>query len=315
MKRVYILFIALMTLLAACANPSASKQERQDMNKDMVTVKHAMGTTEVPKKPKRVVVLTNEGTEALVALGLKPVGAANSYAGDPWYAHLKDKYKGIEPVGNESEINIERIAKLKPDLIIGNKFRQEAQYKKLSAIAPTVFSEELRGDWKENFKLYAKAVNKEEKGKALLSDYTNHVQKTHKALGAKINSKISMVRFMPGDVRIYHKDTFSGVILDEVGLKRPKGQDKDDFAEKGLTKERINTMDGDYLFYFTFNTPKEDMTSVEKEWINDPAFKALNASKQNHAMKVDDSIWNTSGGILSAHMMLDDLKDKMLSAK
>lgn len=98
-----------------------------------------MGTTEVPNAPKRVVVLTNEGTEAVVSMGIKPVGAANSYEGKPWYPHLAEKYKDIEPVGMESELNLERIAKLKPDLIIGNKFRQEAQYKKLSAIAPTVF--------------------------------------------------------------------------------------------------------------------------------------------------------------------------------
>ncbi|MCU7558549.1 iron-siderophore ABC transporter substrate-binding protein [Macrococcus capreoli] len=311
MKKLYFVLLSLMLFITACGQQSGNKEISSN---DGVEVKHAMGTTKVPKNPKRVVVLTNEGTEALVALGIKPVGAANSYAGDPWYDHLKDKYKGIEPVGNESEINIERIAKLKPDLIIGNKFRQEAQYKKLSAIAPTVFSEELRGDWKENFKLYAKAVNKEEKGKEVLADYTNHVEKTRKALGDKVNSEISMVRFMPGDVRIYHKDTFSGVILDEVGLKRPKNQDKDDFAEKGLTKERISAMDGDYLFYFTFNTPKEDVTAIEQEWVNDPAFKALKASKQKHAIKVDDSIWNTSGGVMSAHMMLDDLKEK-LSAK
>lgn len=313
MKRLFVVLLSFVTLLAACGKPSDSKDVNK--GKETIAVKHAMGTTDVPKHPKRVVVLTNEGTEALVALGIKPIGAANSYAGDPWYDHLKDKYKGIEPVGNESEINIERIVKLKPDLIIGNKFRQEAQYKKLSAIAPTVFSEELRGDWKENFKLYAKAVNLEDKGNKVLADYNEHVKKTKASLGDKVNSKISMVRFMPGDVRIYHKDTFSGVILDEVGLKRPKNQDKNDFAEKGLTKERISAMDGDYLFYFTFNTPKEDVTSVEKEWVNDPAFKALNASKKNHAMKVDDSIWNTSGGVLSANMMLDDLKEKLLSEK
>ena len=35
-----------------------------------------------------------------------------------------------------------------------------------------------------------------------------------------------MVRFMPGDVRIYHGDTFSGVILKELGFKRPGDQIK-----------------------------------------------------------------------------------------
>ena len=37
-------------------------------------------------------------------------------------------------------------------------------------------------------------------------------------LGDKVNQEISMVRFMPGDVRIYHGDTFSGVILKELDL-------------------------------------------------------------------------------------------------
>ncbi|MED3855592.1 iron siderophore-binding protein, partial [Priestia megaterium] len=41
----------------------------------------AMGKTEIPKTPKRVVVLTNEGTEALLAMGIKPVGAVQSWLG------------------------------------------------------------------------------------------------------------------------------------------------------------------------------------------------------------------------------------------
>src|SRR5262245_46743098 len=48
-------------------------------------VKHAMGETEVPANPKRVVILTNEGTEALLSLGVKPVGAVKSFTGNPWY--------------------------------------------------------------------------------------------------------------------------------------------------------------------------------------------------------------------------------------
>jgi len=41
-------------------------------------------------------------------------------------------------------------------------------YAKLSKIAPIVFSDTLRGDWKENFKLYVKAVNQETKGEEVL---------------------------------------------------------------------------------------------------------------------------------------------------
>lgn len=53
--------------------------------------------------------------------------------------------------------------------------RHEKIYDKLEKIAPTVFSETLRGEWKDNFSLYAKAVNKEEKGKEVLEDFDKKV--------------------------------------------------------------------------------------------------------------------------------------------
>ncbi len=84
-----------------------------------------MGETEVPANPKRVVILTNEGTEALLSLGIKPVGAVKSFTGNPWYDHIKADMEGVTVLGEEGQPNIELIASLKPDLIIGNKMRQE----------------------------------------------------------------------------------------------------------------------------------------------------------------------------------------------
>ena len=43
-----------------------------------------MGTATIDGTPKKVVVLTNEATEAVLALGVKPVGAVQSWLGDPW---------------------------------------------------------------------------------------------------------------------------------------------------------------------------------------------------------------------------------------
>ena len=38
-------------------------------------ITHAMGVTDVPDNPQRIVILTNEGTEALLAVGITPIGA------------------------------------------------------------------------------------------------------------------------------------------------------------------------------------------------------------------------------------------------
>lgn len=77
-------------------------------------IKHAMGETALIGTPKRVVILTNEGTEALLAVGVKPVGAVQSWIGSPWYDHIKDEMKDVSVVGDELQPNIELIAGLKP---------------------------------------------------------------------------------------------------------------------------------------------------------------------------------------------------------
>lgn len=321
----------LMTLLSAMAifflaacggteEKSAGKQEQKKAEEKSYTVEHAMGSITIKGTPKRVVVLTNEGTEALLALGVKPVGAVQSWLGDPWYDHIKDDMQGVEVVGVESEVNVEKIAALKPDLIIGNKLRQEAVYKQLSAIAPTVFSETLRGDWKENFKLYAKALNLEEKGNEVLAAYDKKVADVKAKLGDKVNQTVSVVRFMAGTSRIYYTDSFSGVMFDQLGFKRAPQQEALFTPENKLGKlavevgkEVIPKMDADNLFYFTYapNGDKEALNTA-KEWTSNPLWKNLNAVKSGHAFEVSDATWNTAGGVLAANIMLDDLEKTLL---
>jgi iron complex transport system substrate-binding protein len=309
-----LITVFTVLLLAACGASEEKETETADKPKEETsyTVEHAMGSAKLDKTPEKVVILTNEGTEALLALGVTPVGAVQSWTGDPWYDHIAEDMKDVKVVGVESQVNVEAIAALKPDLIIGNKMRQEAIYEQLSAIAPTVFAEDLRGNWKTNFELYAKAVNKEAEGKEVLAAYDKRIEDLKAKLGDKVNTEISMVRFMAGDVRIYHKDSFSGVILEQIGLARPESQDKDDFAEKGVTQERIPAMDGDVLFYFTYEEGDGKATEIEKEWIENPLFKNLEVAKNGQVYKVDDAIWNTAGGVKAANLMLDDLEKFLL---
>lgn len=308
------LIVVLLTvlLLGACGgNADQEKSAEKESGENSYTVEHAMGTTEIPDTPKRVVILTNEGTEALLSMGVKPVGAVKSWVGDPWYEHISGEMEGVEVVGEESQVNVEAIAKLKPDLIIGNKMRQEDIYPQLEAIAPTVFAETLRGDWKENFKLYAEALNKKEEGDQVLADFDARISELKEKYANQLDKEISLVRFMAGDVRIYHKDTFAGVILEQIGFKRPESQDENDFAEMNVSEERIPAMDGDIIFYFTYETGDGEAQSVEDEWLNKPLFKNLEAVQAGNIHRVNDSIWNTAGGVIAANLMLDDLDQTM----
>jgi len=271
---------------------------------------HAMGETEVPDKPQRVVVLTNEGTEALLALGVKPVGAVKSWTGDPWYKHIADRMEGVTVVGDESQPNIELIASLQPDLIIGNKLRQEKVYDQLNAIAPTVFSETLRGEWQTNFLLYAETLGLKEEGEKLIADFDRRAAEFKDKAGDKLNEKVSVVRFMAGKIRIYLEDSFTGVAFSKLGLTRPDHQlhYTETFAEE-ITKERLPEADADRIFYFTYETGDGKGSEMEKEVLNDPLWQSLKAVRDGKAIRVDDAIWNTAGGIIAANLMLDEIYD------
>lgn len=307
--KMLILALSISLLLAGCGKSSTDAKNTQDAtptSEETRTITHAMGTTDIKGTPKRVVILTNEGTEALLSLGIKPVGAVKSFTGDPWYDHIKADMEGVTVLGEESQPNIELIASLKPDLIIGNKMRQEKVYEQLKAIAPTVFSETLRGEWKGNFALYAEALNKKAEGEKVIAAFDQKVEDFKVKAGDKLNQKVSVVRFMGGKTRIYLSDTFTGIIFKQIGIARPETNYKDTFVEE-ISKERIPEVDADMLLYFTYETGDDKGNKQAEEFMKDPLWQNLNVVKNGKAFKVDDAIFNTAGGVRAANLMVDEL--------
>lgn len=292
-------FSRIIVSLATVALLSAPATARE--------ITHAMGVTDVPDNPQRIVVLTNEGTEALLAIGITPVGAVQSWLGNPWYDHVADQLADVTVLGTESAVNLEVLVSLEPDLILGNKQRHEKIYEQLSAIAPTVISERLRGDWKINLELYSDAVGKADEGKAVLAAFDGRVAALHNALGASLEEEISIARFLAGQTRIYFKDSFSGLILEEIGFARPATQDKPEFAEE-ITKERIPEFEGDRLIYFTYDTGNGEANAQATDWLADPLWLNLEVVKAGKVHAVSDAIWNTAGGIIAGNLLLDDVE-------
>lgn len=297
MRKLQTVLTAATLAVALALSPAAMARQ----------ITHAMGVTEVPDAPQRVVILTNEGTEALLAVGITPVGAVRSWLGDPWYDHIAADMADVTVLGEESAVNLELLAALEPDLIIGTKIRHENLYGQLSAIAPTVISERLRGDWKINMALYAEAVGKTAEAEAAFAAYDARIAAISAALGDAKAEEISLVRFMAGRTRIYLKDTFAGNILSQIGFARPANQDRDEFADE-VTKERIPEFEGDRLFYFIYETGDGAADTAAAEWMADPLWLALPVVVAGKAQGVSDAIWNTAGGIIAANVMLDDIE-------
>lgn len=270
-------------------------------------ITHAMGVTDVPDEPLRIVALTNEATEDLLALGIAPVGAVRSANADPWFDHVSELLKGVTVVGEELAPNLETILSLEPDLILGNKKRHEDIYEQLSAIAPTVFVENITGQWRQNLAFYADAVNQTEKGAEVLKYYEDRVARIKAALGDRVNEKVGLVRFISGQNYAYNNDSFSGSILRDIGFGRPAAQDKPGLAEK-ITLERIPELDGDRLLHFSYETGDGGATKEAETWMASPLWQNLSVAKAGHVYGVSDTVWATAGGVMAAHLALDDIE-------
>ncbi|WP_214326248.1 ABC transporter substrate-binding protein [Nonomuraea sediminis] len=300
--RLRLAIVAMLPVfaLAACGSSGGSTPEGPTR-----TIKHAMGETKVPAQPKRVVVLDTDKLDTMVSLGMSPVGAAQATESQKWPAYLGSALSATKPVGTLQQPNLEAIMALKPDLILGTKFRQAAFYDKLSKIAPTVFTEKVGVTWKENFLLDADALGHRDKAQDLLHAYEQRAR----TVGAKFAKlKVSIVRFMPTEIRMYGPQSFSGIVLGDAGIQRPQPQLLEGQADRRfgkLSQENIAQADGDAIFYSAYG---DAAAKSQAEVTGGPLWKNLAGVKSGNAHNVDDEVWMLGIGVTAAGGILDDLE-------
>ncbi|MEU7817328.1 iron-siderophore ABC transporter substrate-binding protein [Pseudonocardia sp. NPDC049154] len=264
------------------------------------TVTHARGTTRIEARPTRVVVLDTGELDDVLALGVTPVGLASPDGKVP--AYLEPKVGGAGRLGTLDPLNLEAVAALKPDLILGSQLRVDQLYDRLTAIAPTVLSIRPGFPWKENLRLAAAALGEEQKAVDLLNAYQGRADEVRAALAGDPPT-ISLVRFMPGRLRLYGNLSFIGVILHDVGLPRPPVQDIDELATE-ISEERIDQAAGDRIFYSSYGDPQ---TTGKNAVVNGDLWSRIPAVQSGRAQEVDDSVWFLGLGPTGANLVLDDL--------
>ncbi|UFJ39454.1 iron-siderophore ABC transporter substrate-binding protein [Brevibacillus humidisoli] len=287
------------------------KTEQQNQENQAVgeqnsrVVEHAMGSTEIQGTPQRVVTLYQGANDAAILLGVKPVGAVESFVEQPWYKYIREQMDGVTNLGNETQPNLEEIHKLKPDLIIGAKSRHENIYEQLKAIAPTVIAED-KDNWKTTLSLVAKAANKVAEEEAFLAEWNQKVAHFKEQMGEKLSTEVSIVDFRADHARIFYAG-FSGLVLEELGLSRPAQQQGEDWGVKLTSQETIPQMDGDVIFDLTSVDRDDGRLENRKKWTSHPLWKNLRAVQNGRVYQVDTVIWNNAGGPIAAMKMVDDV--------
>ncbi|PRI10371.1 ABC transporter substrate-binding protein [Leucobacter massiliensis] len=291
-------------LLAGCSAAPADAGQAPDDPSSAGThpVEHARGTTEVPDAPQRVVVLEPVELDTAVSLGVTPVGAAvaSNVAGIPEYLGVA----GVEPVGTVPEPDLEAIAALKPDLILGTESRHSKLYEQLGAIAPTVFMATQADPWQENVLLIGEALGQPEEAQRLVDGFAERCEKI--AGEFEVSGKTANL-IRPRDettLSLYGPVSFGGGALECVGLTIPE-QQWEDGLQADLSPENILDAKADYVFVTTADV--DDPSTV-------PAAITRNAADFPSLTLVDTSYWVSGVGPKGGELVLDDL-ERFLAAQ
>lgn len=108
----------LVVAVARTGDPTASAAP----DSSGVTVTHAFGTTFVPAPPKRVVSAGFTEQDDLLAVGVVPISTTEFFGNEPYavWPWAQTKLGGARPtvLSLTNGIEVDRIAELKPDLIV-----------------------------------------------------------------------------------------------------------------------------------------------------------------------------------------------------
>jgi iron complex transport system substrate-binding protein len=302
--------LLLLVGVAGCQSTGPEAQPDPAAGEPFRTIKHAMGETVIPTRPLRVVALDQTFVDAVLTLDTELVGYTTYRAIEddklPEYlGPVLDQASNAVAVGTLEEPKLEEIAKLEPDLILSAKVRHEKLYDQLSAIAPTVFSETTGALWKDNLRLTAQALGQEELAEQRITAYTERATKIGSAIKEKDGEmpEISIVRFAgEPTIRLYVENSFSGLVLKDVGFVRPKGQpNTTDSIVVDVSRENIPDLDASHIFVATWADPSA--TEAKEKILDDPLWNRLAGTKHD----VADLTWMSSVGLQGAHAILDDV--------
>jgi iron complex transport system substrate-binding protein len=241
-----------------------------------VTVEHKYGSTEVTKQPARVVTLGLSDQDAVLALGIKPVGAVDwfkerPYGKWPWSQPLWGDTQP-EIVGERDEFNFEKIAALKPDLIIAQySGMTKENYETLSQIAPTVGQpakfDDYAAPWQDMTRLVGKALGKEKETEELIAGVDKRfadVRAQHPEWAGRTVAVVDP--YEPGQYAVFSANDPKSLFLTSMGFTVPEAISKEAGKENAIviSAERLEIVDVDRLLFLTSDAGAQQRVKADK---------------------------------------------------
>lgn len=295
---------ALSLALGACGTtPSAERQDGAPSADSVypVSIEHVYGTTEIAAKPERVATVSWVNADAVLALGMVPVGMAeddfgkNENGSTDWKdAKLADLDASIgsrnAPVqySEADGVNFTAIAQTQPDLIVaGYSGLTKDEYDKLSKIAPVIgpVAPNYTSSWQQVTLAAGKALGKEAEADKVVSDVEGQLD-----TAAQENPVFAKTTFIAGNL----EPADGGINLYATGDSRPRF-----LSALGMTQAEIvdkNAKDGEFFVPWATERGNELESDVFFTWV--PSGTGTEAIKKDKLFSQIPAV--AKGGLVAA---------------
>ena len=318
MKKINLLYLlailAIISGLLLYYLPDMTSGHNAESNKTSQTFKektivHDFGTTELKKAPKRIVILDNLYGEILDPLDITPVGATTGQADSQEFSTLfKKQYKDakVVSVGWQGNPDLDKIAELKPDLILMTR-EQEDLYDELSEIAPTVgyqINTDDNWDYHETSLKVAEIFDKRDEMKKDLDRLDAREAVFAENVKAKFgDQKLMYLRVTDNDIRYYAYGHF-GYLYDTYHFNRVETFNPDDMFQV-IDPDKLKDINPDLLI-----VQADSQELLDNKLKNSPVWTSLKAVQNNKVIYADYSTYMLGFGIVSQEAIMKQISDE-----
>lgn len=296
-----LVLIALLFVVSGCANSSSTKDNDEthvitDIKGNKVTVKKNINGVAITPLPWSAIVYAIDGSPDRIMGARKSTKKALDVSMLPKMAPDIEKIN-MDYIDNEGIINMEEIARIKPDaaIIWDTEEESKEQLEKLG-IAPIMINSDNIENLKKSFMAVGQLMNKEDRAKEICDNYDNidkYLDSKAKALEGKDKAKVLFLRAEDLQVQAFSRYVNDEVIVKSGGIN--VGNEASDSKNTEINMEQIYKWNPDIIFITNFDDVQpNDLYNTKfkgKDWSKISAIK----NKQVYKTPIGIYRWDVAG--------------------
>ncbi len=275
-----------------------------------ITVHDAYGAVTFEQVPQRVVVLNWDILEQVLALDIEPIAAPNLPGYRQWVVNPYAP-ESIEDIGTRAEPNLEKIASLKPDVILAASPQQDL-IPLLRQIAPVVYlpnfsqNEAAAQTAIKHFRTLGALFDKQELAEQKLAKLNDSFKQLRDKIRQHYSAPLDVLvmRFStPNSVLLSTENSTTDYVVEQLGLTNPI---KVSARAWGIKQDRINRLQNLEQSYVLYVQPFPQESKLNSS----PLWQAMPFVKKQRVNSVR-AVW-AYGGAMSLQYMAEAITDSLI---